>query len=107
MNGKDGLVGGAQRRCGGEGMSKEARAATEGCTRGKSILCLQRKEFMKLEHKRSHVQLAPLNLRGEAEEEVGGDMVIKTSAETNKACSRSLISSSYNFHSELGLFQLF
>lgn len=41
---------------------------------------------MKLEHKRSHVQLAALNLRGEAGEEVGGNAVIKTSAEANKAC---------------------
>lgn len=41
---------------------------------------------MKLEHKRSHVQLAALNLRGEARVEVGGDAVIKTSPEANKAC---------------------
>jgi len=66
-------------------MFEEPRAATEGCTRGKSILSLQRKKFMKLEHKRSHVQLAALNLRGEAGEEVGGDVVIKTSVEANKA----------------------
>lgn len=44
------------------GAIEEARAATEACTRGKSILSLHRKKFMKLEHKRSHVQLAPLNL---------------------------------------------
>lgn len=41
---------------------------------------------MKVEHKRSHVQLAALNLQAEAGEEVGGDVVIKTSAEANKAC---------------------
>lgn len=41
---------------------------------------------MKPEHKRSHVQLAALNLRGEAGEEVGGDTVIKTSEEASKAC---------------------
>lgn len=64
---------------------------TGGCTRGKSILSLQRKKFMRLEHKRSHVQLAALNLRGEAGEEVGGDMVIKTSEEANKACCWSTI----------------
>lgn len=65
--------------------SLKKSVGTGGCTRGKSILSLQRKKFMRLEHKRSHVQLAALNLRGEAGEEVGGDMVIKTSEEANKA----------------------
>lgn len=80
--------------------------ATGGCTRRKSILSLQRKKFMKLEHKRSHVQLAALNLRGEAGEEVGGDMVIKTSEEANKACCWSMIPASRFSHSTLGHFQL-
>lgn len=76
--------------------------ATGGCTWGKSILSLQRKKFMKLEHKCSHVQLAALNLRGEAGEEVGGNEVIKTSAETNKACNWSMIPARRNSHSSLG-----
>lgn len=52
---------------------------------------LQRKKFMKLEHKHSHVQLVALYLRGETGEEVGGDMVIKTSEEANKVRCRSMI----------------
>lgn len=80
--------------------------ATGGCTRGKSILSLQRKKFMKLEHKRSHVQLAALNLRGEAGEEVGRDAVIKTSEEANKACRWSMIPASRNSHSPHGCFPL-
>ncbi len=71
---------------GAEGTFEETPPATGGCTRGKSIHSLQRKKFMKLEHKRSHVQLAALNLRGEAGEEVGGGTVIKTLKEANKAC---------------------
>ena len=76
--------------------------ATGGCTRGKSIPSLQRKKFMKLEHKRSHVQLAARNLRGEAGEEVGGDEVIKTSEEANKACHWSMIPASRYSHSSHG-----
>lgn len=76
--------------------------ATGDCARGKSILSLQRKKFMKLEHKRSHVQLAALNLRGEAGEEVGGDVVIKTSEEANKACCWSMIPALRYSHFSLG-----
>lgn len=71
--------------------NREAGRRGGGCTRRKSTLSLQRKKFMKLEHKHSHVQLVALYLRGEAGEEVGGDMVIKTSEEANKVCCRSMI----------------
>lgn len=64
--------------------NREAGWTGGGCTRRKSTLSLHRKKFMKLEHKHSHVQLVALYLRGEAGEEVGGDMVIKTSEEANK-----------------------
>lgn len=101
----DGLL---EKRQGGEerGTVWRDSSATGGCTRGKSILSLQRKKFMKLEHKRSHVQLAALNLRGEAGEEVGGDVVIKTSEEANKACCWSMIPASRYSHSSLDRFPL-
>lgn len=64
--GAGGRIGEAGRR-GGVGTFEETPPpATGGYTGTKSILCLQRKKFMKLEHKRSHVQLAARNLRGEA-----------------------------------------
>lgn len=66
-----GRVGEAGRR-GGVGTFEETPPTTGGYTGTKSILCLQRKKFMKLEHKRSHVQLAARNLRGEAWEGCGG-----------------------------------
>lgn len=73
---------------------EETPLLREAALEKKSIPSLQRKKFMKLEHKRSHVQLAARNLRGEAGEEVGGDEVIKTSEEANKACRWSMIPAS-------------
>lgn len=86
----------------GEGTFEETPLQGEAWE--KSILSLQRKKFMKLEHKCGHVQLAALNLRGEAGEEVGGHMVIKTSEEANKACCWSMIPGSRFSHSLLGRF---
>lgn len=81
---------------------EETPLLREAALEKKSIPSLQRKKFMKLEHKRSHVQLAARNLRGEAGEEVGGDEVIKTSEEANKACRWSMILASRYSHSSLG-----